>query len=56
MNKLIINQGVLLRTPIIQDVVRCYCELYEEKKETNCSNKAQQVPPQENISYLNPRT
>jgi hypothetical protein len=32
MNKLIINQDVLLRTPIIQDAVRCYHEIYEEKK------------------------
>jgi hypothetical protein len=29
---------------------------YMKKKETNCSNKAQHVPHQENISYLNPRT
>jgi hypothetical protein len=28
----------------------------KKKKETNYSNKAQQVPHQENISYLNPRT
>jgi hypothetical protein len=33
MNKLIINQDVLLRTPIIQDAVCCYREiLYEEEK------------------------
>jgi hypothetical protein len=38
---------------IIQDAVCCYREIYEEK---NCSNKAQHVPHQENISYLNPRT
>jgi hypothetical protein len=31
MNKLIINQDVLLRTPIIQDAVPCYREIYEEK-------------------------
>jgi hypothetical protein len=48
MNKLIINY--------IGCAVRCYREIYEEKKERNCSNKAQHVPHQENISYLNPRT
>jgi hypothetical protein len=45
MNKLIINKDVLLRTPI-----------YMKKKRKNCSNKAQPVPRQENISNLNPRT
>jgi hypothetical protein len=55
MNKLIINQDVLLRTPIIQDAVRCMKKI-RRKKETNCSNNAQHVPHQENISYLNPRT
>jgi hypothetical protein len=43
MNKLIINQDVLLG-------------YMKKKKETNCSNKAQYVPHQENISCLNPRT
>jgi hypothetical protein len=61
-NKLIINQDMLLRTPInqerrhiydIQDAVRFYRDIYEEKK--NNSDKAQHVPHQENISYLNPR-
>jgi hypothetical protein len=33
MYKLIINQDVLLRTPIIQNAVCCYREIYEEKKE-----------------------
>jgi hypothetical protein len=33
-NKLIINQDVLLRTPIIQDTVRCYREIYEDEKQT----------------------
>jgi hypothetical protein len=33
---------------IIQDAVCCYREIF--------SNKAQHVPHQENISYLNPRT
>jgi hypothetical protein len=54
-SKLIIKQDVLLRIPIIQDAVRCYREIYEEKK-TDCSNKSQHVSHQENISYLNPRT
>jgi hypothetical protein len=45
-NKLIKNQDVLCVV-----IVR-----YTKKKETNCLNKAQHVPPQENISYLNPRT
>jgi hypothetical protein len=49
MNKLIINQDVLLRTPITQ--VRRHIDVG-----TNCSNKAQHVPHKENISYLNPRT
>jgi hypothetical protein len=55
MNKLIINQDVLLRTPItqveriIQNAVHCYHEIY---KETNCSNKAQHVPHQE--KHLSP--
>jgi hypothetical protein len=46
MNKIIINQDVLCVV-----IVR-----YMKKKETNCSNRAQHVPRQENISYLNPRT
>jgi hypothetical protein len=43
-NKLIITCCALL----LWDIWR--------KKETNCSNKAQHVPHQENISYLNPIT
>jgi hypothetical protein len=39
MNKLIINQDVLLRTPIIQVAVRCYREIYEEKKEQTVQTK-----------------
>jgi DNA replication protein DnaC len=46
MNKFIINKD----ERIIQDAVRCYREIYEEKR-----NKAQHVLHQENISYLNPR-
>jgi hypothetical protein len=42
MNKLIINQDVLLKTPITQ--VRWHI------------NDGRPVPHQENISYLNPRT
>jgi ASC-1-like (ASCH) protein len=38
-NKLIINQIVLLRTPIIQDAVRCYREIYEEKKKPTVQTK-----------------
>jgi hypothetical protein len=38
-NKLIINQDVLLRTPIIQDAVRCYREIYEEKKKQTVETK-----------------
>jgi hypothetical protein len=46
---------------IIQDDACCYRDISDEekkkkKKETNCSNKAQHVPYQENIAYLNPRT
>jgi thioredoxin reductase len=41
---------------IIQDAVCCYHDKYEKRKETDCSNKAEHVPHQENISYLNPRT
>jgi hypothetical protein len=39
---------------IIQDALRHYHEIYEEKK--SCSNEAQHVPHQDDISYLNPRT
>jgi hypothetical protein len=39
----------------IQDAVRCYREINEEIKERNSLNKAEHVPRQENISYLNPR-
>jgi hypothetical protein len=39
MNKLIINQDVLLRTPIVQDAVRCYREIYEEKKKQTVQTK-----------------
>jgi hypothetical protein len=35
---------------IIQDAMRCSREIYEEKNEANCSNKALHVPHQENIS------
>jgi hypothetical protein len=49
MNKLIVNQDVLLRTPITQ--VRRHIDVG-----TSFSNRAQHVPHQENISYLNPRT
>jgi hypothetical protein len=45
-NKLIINQNFLCVV-----IVR-----YIKKKEANGSKKAQHVPHQENISYLNPRT
>jgi hypothetical protein len=57
MNKLIINQDVLLRTPITQLRMLCVVFVrYMKEKETNCSNKAQHVPHQGNIFYLNPRT
>jgi hypothetical protein len=46
MNKLITNQDVLCVVIV---------KYMKKKKETNSSNKAQQVPHQENI-YLNPRT
>jgi hypothetical protein len=39
MNKLVINQDVLLRTPIIQDTVRCYREIYEEKEKQTVQTK-----------------
>jgi hypothetical protein len=39
MNKLIINQDVILRTPIIQDAVRCYREIYEGKKNQTVQTK-----------------
>jgi hypothetical protein len=39
MNKLIINLDVLLRTPIIQDAVRFYPEIYEEKKKLTVQTK-----------------
>jgi hypothetical protein len=43
---------------IIQDA--CYRDIYEEEEEEKrnklFTNKAQHVPHQENISYLNPRT
>jgi hypothetical protein len=32
---IIINQAVLLRTSIMQDAVRCYCEIYEGGKKRN---------------------
>jgi hypothetical protein len=39
MSKLIVNQDVLLRTPIIQDAVCCYHERYEEKKKQTVQTK-----------------
>jgi hypothetical protein len=70
MNKSIINQDVLLRTPITQvrrhiddgrpedtaRQLRVVVLRYMKKKETNCSNNDQHVPHQENIYYLIPRT
>jgi hypothetical protein len=43
MNKLIINQDVLLRTPIIQDAVRRYREIYEEKKKQTVQTKLSMI-------------
>jgi hypothetical protein len=52
MNKLIINQDVLLRTPIIQDAVRGYREIYKEKRNklfkqsSACSSSGKHLLPQ----------
>jgi hypothetical protein len=39
MHKLIIKQGMLLRSPIIQDAVCCYREIYEENKKQTVQTK-----------------
>jgi hypothetical protein len=48
MNKLIINQDVLLRTPIIRDAVRFYRELYEEKRKQTVQTKLSMILIKEN--------
>jgi hypothetical protein len=55
MNKLIINQDVLLRTPITQ-VLCVVIVIYEEKKKQTIQTKLSMFLIKKNISYLNPRT
>jgi hypothetical protein len=40
---------------IIQDAVRCYRGIYEEKMKQNVQTKLSMFLSKENITYLNPR-